>query len=97
LAKQEALEFINFNDTSFVDIMDVKQVKDIYRRIHLGLEEVRSETRFSSKRHKAFNEMVENSSYSNYQMVIFESVAFILLVVAHGLYMRRLVQPKNIV
>jgi len=100
LEQQEAVELVSLmvlNTTELVDMMDINVLKDLYKDIHLGCEEVRTETRFSAKRHKAFNEQVQDHQKSNYRMVIVECVVFVLMVIGHGFYIQRVLTPKNIV
>ena len=62
LEQQEAVELVSLmalNATDLVEMIDINVLKDLYKEIHLGCEEVRTETRFSARRHKAFNEQVQ--------------------------------------
>lgn len=39
-------DLIAFNDTTYVDMMDIDNMKQIYKEIHMKCEEIRSETKF---------------------------------------------------
>ena len=55
LEQQEVDDLEHINLSELVDILDVNVLKDLYKDIHVGLDDVKVKTRLSAKRQFSHN------------------------------------------
>ena len=75
----------------------MKEIKLSLRQIYQDVRYIQTESKFSSIRQQAYNELVTNSNSYNFYMALLESGLFVVICLAQLYYLKNILEHKRMI